>query len=117
CWLLSRVTVCSLLFLTYSGRSQGQVVTISGIINIYSPVVSIDYCANSLTLSSMSGFAQGDEVLIIQMKGVRCDSSDSPTFGSIVDPGEAGNYELTFVRSIAGSTVVLRDGLLRRYDP
>ncbi|MEI6409728.1 MAG: T9SS type A sorting domain-containing protein [Bacteroidota bacterium] len=90
--------------------------TITGIVNIYTPVFQIN-CNNSLlTVGSTAGFAAGDKVLLIQMQGATVDLTNTQNFGDILDPGYAGNYEFNRVASVSGNTVQLQFALTRPYD-
>jgi hypothetical protein len=90
--------------------------TITGIVNIYTPVFQVD-CNNSLlTVGSTNGFGTGDKVLLIQMQGATVDLSNTENFGNILDPGYAGNYEFNRVASISGNTVQLQFVLSKPYD-
>ncbi len=94
---------------------------ISGIINIYTPVSSISSCACPLTncatvtVTSSAGFAVGNRVIIMQMKGARVDSSNTPTHGSILNLYDAGNYEFATISSITGGLITLSNPLKETY--
>jgi len=82
--------------------------TISGIVNEYTPVLSFSDCDSSLLqVGSSSGFAPGDKVLIIQMKGATIDLTNTANFGNIISLGNAGNYEFNRIGSISGSQIKL----------
>lgn len=89
---------------------------ISNIINEYTPIISLDDCTNKLTVEDASKYNAGDTVLIIQMKGAVIDSSNSTSFGSIVDYKNAGNYEFNYVKSKSGNVIELKNVLIRQYD-
>lgn len=99
-------------------ESWCQLVNISGVINIYTPVLSIDSLCTAprLTVESSMGFQPGDRVLVIQMKGVVIDRMNQPSFGRIDALGSAGKYEFGVVQSISGQTITLRNQFLNRYD-
>lgn len=94
---------------------QGSTQNISGIINTYTPVVSV--ACNTVTVASVTGFAVGDKVFIIQMKGASIDVTNTPSFGNILNYNEVGNHEYAFVASISGLTIQLTFPLLNNYDP
>ncbi|WP_018343884.1 gliding motility-associated C-terminal domain-containing protein [Cytophaga aurantiaca] len=99
-----------------------QTTNISGIINNYTAVTSIPVCnpcsntCNYLNVASTTGFAVGDKVLIIQMKGATTDLSNTATFGTIQSVGNAGLYEYKTIASIAGTTLTFTSTLYNIYD-
>ncbi|UKN01210.1 T9SS type A sorting domain-containing protein [Paracrocinitomix mangrovi] len=95
--------------------SYAQNTNISGVINNYATVSAIS--GNSLTVNSSVGFAAGDLVLIIQMKGANMDETNSAAFGDIVNLNSAGNYEITSVCSIISPTEIGLSSIQRTYDP
>ena len=104
-----------ILFITanYYGISQTN---ISGIINIYTPVISIDYCSQTITVSNPGGFSIGDKVLLIQMKGATIDLNNSPSFGSILNYNNAGNFEFGIIKTIIGNKITFINEILRAYN-
>ncbi|MGZ4054414.1 MAG: hypothetical protein ACXVPM_05900, partial [Bacteroidia bacterium] len=95
--------ISCLLFFSFLLLSAVAQPTISGIVNIYTPVISVG-CSNA-TVISTAGFAVGDRALIIQMKGAVIDSSNTSSFGNILNYSACGNYEFTTITSITGSTI------------
>ncbi|MCB9234441.1 MAG: gliding motility-associated C-terminal domain-containing protein [Bacteroidia bacterium] len=91
-------------------------VPVSGIINIYTPVASVDSC-NSITVGSSAGFNVGDKVLIIQMKGATTDLTNTGTYGTVTAYNDAGNYEFATISAISGNSINFQFTLLRTYDP
>ncbi|HRG87855.1 MAG TPA: hypothetical protein PLW44_02475, partial [Chitinophagales bacterium] len=63
-----------IVFLCLSAISFAQ------IINDYAAVTNFNPCSNALTVSNVTGFAAGSRILIIQMKGVDIDQSNSTAF-------------------------------------
>jgi gliding motility-associated-like protein len=102
--------------LLFSLSLQAQVTGISGVVNSYCAVTGIDKCANLLQLSSVSGFAAGDRVMLIQMKGADVALANNSTFGSITSYNNSGNFEFNTIDSIIGTQVKLRFLLTRNYD-
>lgn len=86
------------------------------IINDYTPVISYIPCNNALTVEDASAFKIGDTVLLIQMKGAFIDSSNTATFGNVVNYNNAGNYEFNYVKQKNGNQISLKNNLLRNYD-
>ena len=69
---ISRLAIRFLLgMLAIWGVAFAQTTNISGVINIYTPVLTQGPCANVITVSSSAGFSVGDTVLIIQMQRCR----------------------------------------------
>jgi len=89
---------------------------ISNIINSYTPVLAFDPCKNMLTVEDASAFNTGDTVMIIQMKGATIDSTNTATFGTITNYGNAGNYEFNYVKSKTGNIIELTNILNRQYS-
>jgi hypothetical protein len=90
---------------------------ISGTINQYSSVSSIDYPGNSITVADPGFFSVDDQVLLIQMQGATIDETNSSSFGDITSLGGAGNYELVTVCDITGNVVILENELVHSdYD-
>lgn len=89
---------------------------ISGIINDYTPVLSLLPCTNKIIVEDGTPFNAGDTVLLIQMKGAVIDSSNTSSFGTISDLKNAGNYEFNYVKSRNGNTIELLNVLNRQYD-
>ena len=56
--------------------------TISGVINLYTEVTAVDLA--DITCASVAGFAIGDRILIMQMKGATIDETESPGFGDVI---------------------------------
>jgi hypothetical protein len=98
-------------FQTISLRAQN----ISGVINTYSEVLSVDTCLNQLVISDATGFSVGDRVLLIQMKGAVIDLSNTAAFGTVTNYENAGNYEFANIASIAGLTITLKNKIVRLY--
>jgi len=97
---------------------HSQNTNISGVINVYTPVISIpaSNCIDSFSVGSTTGFNIGDSILIIEMQGASIDTSNTITFGTILNYGNAGNFEFGKISSIVGNTIILNGPLLRSYD-
>ncbi|MCX6316588.1 MAG: gliding motility-associated C-terminal domain-containing protein [Bacteroidetes bacterium] len=91
-------------------------VSIGGIINTYTPVISLTPCVNGLVVEDASTFNTGDTVLLIQMKGAIIDTTNTSAFGTITDNKNAGNYEINYVKSKSGNTIELLNTISRSYD-
>ncbi len=99
-----------------SGNTYGQT-SISGIINNYTPVTGVNTACNYVAVSSTAGFAIGEKVLLIQMKGASVNGAQSNAFGTITSYGNSGNYEFNEVYDIQGLLVYLKYTILKTYDP
>ena len=89
---------------------------ISGIINQYAAIISIDPCSAGLEVSSTDGFEVGQRILLIQMKGATIDIGNNAQFGTITDLGTAGLYEQGIISNINGNTIFLENILINDYD-
>ena len=89
---------------------------ISGIINTYTPVTAIDVCKNAVTVGSANGFTVGSRVLLIQMKGVQINTTNSTAFGDITSYDDAGNYEFANIQSITGNQITFVNTIQRTYN-
>ncbi len=85
-------------------------------INKYAAALAFDICTNSITVDDATGYGPGDTVLIIQMKGALIDTSNTPAFGTILDYGNAGNYEFNFISAVSDNQLTLKNKLTRSYD-
>src|SRR4051812_39872848 len=98
------------------GLALGQTTPLSGQINIYTPIVSLDRCGNIVTVATSIGFAPGNLVLLIQLKGGVIDSTNTPAFGTILDYDHVGNFEFATIETINGNQITFREDLLRGYN-
>ncbi|MDD3876842.1 MAG: PKD domain-containing protein [Bacteroidales bacterium] len=89
---------------------------ISGIINPSQNVIEIDYCKNSVIVPSTVGFSISNKVLLIQMMGAIIDTTNTPNSGSILNYGNAGNYEFAVISNIVGNEIFFRDSIQRTYN-
>jgi hypothetical protein len=107
--------VLVLIAFQFKVKSQAA---INGIINSYAPVTAINTsnCPNVLTVGNTTGFAVGNKILIIQMKGAKFDTANVSTFGNIINLNGAGSYEMAKITSIVGNQVTLNGALSNSYD-
>ena len=90
---------------------------ISGVINRYAAVVSIDG-NDRLTLDNAADFNTGDTVLVIQMKGaeiVNLPATDGNS-GNIQAMHTAGKYEFIIVQGKTGNQLIFTTDLTNAYD-
>ena len=90
------------------------------ILNAYS-ALAVDAAAGTSTLvitssgqldlpPPMGPAGPGDLVLVIQMQGAVIDSSNSPSFGAVIDFASAGRYELAVLGAVSGTNLQLALG-------
>lgn len=112
---MTRLTHLLLLTsLLFPLSARAQVTSISGVVNVYTPVVAL--ACNRVEVASVAGFAPGDKVLIIQMKGAEIDLANSTDFGTVTSYNNSGNFEFAIIESIAGTIIQLEAPLLYGYD-
>jgi gliding motility-associated-like protein len=101
-----------LVFFILPVRSQ---TSISGIINSYSVVESIDG-TQAVTVTRPEFFQPGDTVLIIQMKGMGIRTSPPEDYGRHHNFNNSGNYEFLLVEDVIGKQVVFTREFLKEYN-
>ena len=104
---------CLICFISF-----GQTTNISGVINSYTKVnqLGTGACVDTLYLASSAGFAVDDTVLLVQMKGAVIDTTNTASFGTILNYNNAGNYEFGTIKSVSGNFIVLNSSLTRQYS-
>ncbi len=100
------------------GNGSAGSPSISGIINTYASVLNINTtsCASSVTVLSAAGFSAGDLILIIQMEGAVINTSNTPSYGTILNYANAGNFEFIKVFSVTGNVIQTIAPLTNNYD-
>ncbi|HSZ71916.1 MAG TPA: hypothetical protein VK750_04525, partial [Cytophagaceae bacterium] len=109
-----KLFLCLSLFFTGLQSAMSQ---LSGTINFYTQVTSVDYVCSAITVTDITNFSAGDKVLIIQMQGATIDQTNTVNFGNITAIGDAGNYEFAVIDHFVGNAVYLTKTLLRTYTP
>lgn len=89
---------------------------ISGIVNQYYKVLSVNSDSNFVQVDSLFSLNEGDRVLLIQMQGATIDESQSSSFGTISDYSTAGNYEFQTVCHTTENLVYFENTLLNNYN-
>ncbi|HXU28185.1 MAG TPA: hypothetical protein VN698_13220, partial [Bacteroidia bacterium] len=92
-----------------------QTSNISGIINSYISVSAVGL--QSATVASATSFGVGNRVLLIQMKGATINTTNTNSYGTIINYNNAGNYEMATIASITGNTINFVLPVLRSYTP
>jgi gliding motility-associated-like protein len=106
----------AVVLMSLSTGSQ-QTLAQPAIINKYAAVLSKQInCDNSITVDDITGFGVGDTVLMIQMKGATIDTTNTSSFGSVLNYNGAGNYEQNLIKSISGNKITLFFKMKRSYD-
>lgn len=109
-----------LLVLMVLAQCKAQT-NIGGVVNVYTPVTAIVNCVcpetgcNLVTVTSSAGFAVGDKVIIMQMKGAQVDSTNTSAHGSILNLYDAGNYEYATIANIAANVITTSYPLKETY--
>ncbi len=107
------VSVILLLVACLVNKAQTN---IGGIINQYAGVTTVNFCANYVVVNSTTGFAVGQKVMIIQMKGAQVDGSNAPSYGDVINYVGAGNYEINEIEVVSGNVVKFKYALARDYE-
>jgi PKD repeat protein len=114
----TRYALCVLLFLWVHFQLQAQDQILSGQINAYASVTTIDTCDNSITIDDPTFFAAGTSAILIQMKGAIINEGvEDENFGNIEALNGAGLYEKVTIESVDGNTLRIENRLLNSYDP
>ncbi|MEO0469543.1 MAG: hypothetical protein AAF206_07985 [Bacteroidota bacterium] len=90
---------------------------IFGVVNDYSPVLSVNAVSNLVVVSNPAAFTAGDLVLLIQIQGASIDESNNPSFGNILAINDAGAYELNRVCEVNGSDISFENTMINSYNP
>jgi|GEM_PF-1975487 len=102
--------VCACLATVASAQTP-----ISGVINAYAKVTAL--AGSTLSVSSTAGFAAGDRVVLIQMKGAGIDPTLSIDYGTVLGYGPAGQYEYAIIENVIVGGLELTGALCRVFDP
>jgi gliding motility-associated-like protein len=126
------VTLSTMTFSTVSSITWGTVTTTANsasvnlsttnpcgsdtVVNNYAAVLNRVPCSNTFLVDTATGFNPGDTVLMIQMKGATIDSSNTASFGTVLNYNGAGNYEFNIVKSVAGTSITLQNNVRKTFD-
>ncbi|MBX7108132.1 MAG: gliding motility-associated C-terminal domain-containing protein [Chitinophagales bacterium] len=100
-----------LLLLSCVRLASGQ--NISGIINSYAQVTAI--AGTTFTTVSSAGFAVGDKIIVIQMKGASITTANTSAYGDITNLNNAGNWEFATISAINGNDITVASPLVKTY--
>ncbi|MEO6168661.1 MAG: T9SS type B sorting domain-containing protein [Chitinophagales bacterium] len=116
CMLFKKFNVVAFFLLIHSFTLFGQT-TLSGIVNNYWEVISVDFCNNRVALPAIAvGIANGDKVMLVQMTGATIDQADAATYGTVIDYLGAGNYEFLTVSDVNNNIITFKETIIRSYD-
>jgi gliding motility-associated-like protein len=108
---------CLLVAVGHRGSLFSQT-PISGIVNTTSAAVT-SLGPDFVTVTDLTGFAEGDTVLLIQMKGARIYTLNDPSYGTPEDIlGLPGGYEFIIIQQIIGAEdkLIFGANLLNNYS-
>ena len=111
---LNKFCYVTILFLLIISSLQAE--NISGIINIYKPVIAFDYCENSVTITNSDSLKIGDKVLMIQMQGAIIDTTNTIQFGDLLDIRSSGLYEFGIIEKIVGNFITFKNVIINKYN-
>lgn len=90
---------------------------ISGIVNTYTVVAGVGTCPGSIIVEDPTGFAIGQRVLLLGMKGGNMQSDNDAGFGLVELGGlTAGLYDWSEIENIDGFEITLAHALSPGYD-
>jgi PKD repeat protein len=113
---MNQKSIIFCLMLTFSIGKTGFAQSISGVINAYARVTSVDTCDMRFVVTDTTGFKKGMRVLIIQMNGATVNGSNSSSFGNIESLNNVGKYEINVIDNIQNKNVYLHFYLKNQYD-
>lgn len=88
---------------------------ISGIINNYYKVIEVIPAKSCVRVDNPLGLSYNDQVMIIQMKGVTVNTTNSNVFGAVTSMNNAGNYEVNTICWIKSDSIFLYKNLFQSY--
>lgn len=100
----------------FLANSSCSIAQISGIINRYTKVTSIDESCHKVTVASSAAYSEGNLVLLIQMQGATMNETNSSSFGDVVSMNTCGNYEYHRINSVSGNDIYFNNTILRDYE-
>jgi gliding motility-associated-like protein len=89
---------------------------LSGVINVYTPVLGFGCDSSTLTVAVAAGFFPGDKVVLMQMQVPQVDLSNTSAFGTLLNANAIGNYAYNRVLSTTGNQIQLQFALTQAYD-
>ncbi|MEL7342853.1 MAG: hypothetical protein AAGM67_20380, partial [Bacteroidota bacterium] len=101
-----------LLILVLTSQAQ-----ITGQVNTYTAVSSVNNANATVTVSSNVGFAVGDLVLLMQMQGLQIDETNTANYGNVIDANGVGGFELQRICDVSGNDIAFENQLVNTYNP
>ncbi|MGE5479243.1 MAG: DUF1573 domain-containing protein [Chloroflexota bacterium] len=98
-----------------SGDAVAQ--PLHGVINKFLPVATVDDCGVTLRFFNPRFDLVGEKALLIQLRGALIDTTNTPTFGSILSYGNCGNFEVVTIESVDDLHVKFRNKIINQYSP
>ncbi len=99
------------------GNGEDGSPSISGIVNSYTYLLSnVSQCDYKLNVANASIFSHDNLIIVIQMQGAIIDSTNTSSYGTILEYGNTGNYEFAKVDAVNGNEITLKHSLLRDYE-
>lgn len=89
---------------------------ISGVVNQYTRITSLDTCDMRLRVTDATQFSRGMEVLIYQSNGCTISDRNTAEFGTLQELRNTGLYEFNRIDSISGTTIFLNRRLVNEYN-
>ena len=108
------VSILYIAFVCLLSPARSQ--SISGVVNSYYHVISVNNASNKAGLTSSAGLSVGMRVLLIQMRGAVVDQTQTAAFGGITAINNAGKYEFAEICGIIVDTVYFKNVLVNSYD-
>jgi len=87
---------------------------VGGTLNSYASVSNIS--GTTLTVSTTTGFAAGDTVIVIQMQGATVDRTNAASHGTVSAVNSAGRFEYATIASTGASTITLSSTLATSFQ-
>lgn len=87
---------------------------VSGVINDYAVVSYLS--SDTVTVDQPGSFFAGDQVLLIQMKGVQISTANDSSYGNIQSLQGGGTFLLVTVDQVSGSHLILTDTICAEFD-
>ena len=108
------ISILCIFFVCLFNPAEAQ--SISGVVNSYYHVISVNNAVNKAGLTNSAGLSVGMRVLLIQMRGATVDQTQSAAFGNITAINNTGKYEFAEICGIVVDTVYFKNVLVNSYD-
>ncbi len=105
----------SILFFFFILSNLNAQTMLSGVVNVYSGLITQDECLNTIEVANPDDFTVGMAILIIQIDGANIQTANNESFGNITNLNGAGLYEYNRIIAINGSSLSLEKNLQHTY--